>query len=279
MNAQSIFRSDFNAPLQAMQGLYRTQPVFMAFAAILAAMMVPTFFAYLVETRTFNGINVWIKPLKFMSSAALFLVTMAVFWPYLDAEQRGRKAVRTAVWIIGVFLLLEILYITFRASRAEASHFNRENALGIVLYAWMGITILIATVLSGWIGWLTLKSKDAIASPELRYAIGVGLVVGTALGSLTAIYMSTQTGHWVGGVQNDAGGSFFFGWSRTGGDLRVAHFIGLHAMQGIPLIGWLVSRISRPSVKPAVIASTVLWIAVTTATFAQAIAQRPLFSS
>jgi hypothetical protein len=258
--------------------LYRDEPVLMIFGTVLAAMMVPAFFAFLSETRTFNGINVWIKPLKFMSSAAIFLFTLALFMPFLDKADRAKKSVNAAVWIISIFLLLEILYITFRASRAEASHFNRENVLGIVLYAWMGITILIATILSGWIGWLILKGKDLIARPELRYAIGIGLVVGTALGSLTAIYMSQGTGHWVGGVRDDAGGSFFFGWSRTGGDLRVAHFIGLHAMQGIPLIGWMVSLVSTAAVKPAVIVSAVLWILVTAATFAQALYERALFA-
>ncbi|MBX3523628.1 MAG: hypothetical protein KF807_10510 [Xanthobacteraceae bacterium] len=256
--------------------LHRDEPVLLYATVILAAMMFPAFLAYLAETRTFNGINVWIKPLKFMSSAAIFLATLAIFMPYLDQADRARKSVNAAVWIISVFLILEILYITFRASRAEASHFNRENVIGIVLYAWMGITILISTALAGWIGWLILMGRDKIAAPELRYAIGVGLMLGTALGSLTAIYMSTQTGHWVGGVRNDSGGSFFFGWSRTGGDLRVAHFIGLHAMQGIPLIGWFASFISAAAVKPAVIVSAALWVLVTAATFGQAIAARAL---
>lgn len=277
MNARTAMPNSNFIGAGTPQSIFRQEPVLFVFAAILIAMMLPTFFAFLAETRTFNGINVWIKPLKFMSSAALFLVTLALFMPFLDKADREKRSVRVAVWIIGIFLLLEILYITFRASRAEASHFNRENVIGIVLYAWMGVTILIATILSGWIGWLILQGKDRIASPELRYAIGMGLVLGTALGSLTAVYMSTQTGHWVGGVQNDTNGSFFFGWSRTGGDLRVAHFIGLHAMQGIPLIGWLASRVSTASVRPAVIVSSVVWTAVTVATFAQAVAQRALF--
>ena len=273
MSAEMTMR----APDGTLRKLFRDEPVLMVFGTVLAAMMVPAFFSYLVEIRTFNGINLWIKPLKFMSSAAIFLFTLALFMPFLDKADRAKRSVNVAVWIISVFLLLEILYITFRASRAEASHFNRDSVLAIVLYAWMGITILISTVLTGWIGWLILKGKDAIARPNLRYAVGVGLVVGTALGSLTAIYMSQGTGHWVGGVRNDSGGSLFFGWSRTGGDLRVAHFIGLHAMQGIPLIGWLVSRVSTAAVKSAVTVSAVLWVLVTAATFAQALYERALF--
>lgn len=274
MNTQPLYGS---SQTSALAELFRREPVLMAFAAVLAAMMVPSFAGFLLDTRTFNGINVWIKPLKFQSSAALFLVTLALFWPFLDAEQRERKSVRFAAWFISICLLLEILYITYRASQAEASHFNRTSAINIALYAWMGVTILAATIMSGWIGWLILQARDKIASPGLRYAIGVGLLAGTILGSLTAVYMSAQTNHWVGGVATDSGGLAFFSWSRTGGDLRVAHFIGLHAMQGIPLIGWLVSRAAPNLTRPIVVTSTVLWSAATLATFLQAVTGRALF--
>jgi hypothetical protein len=275
MNTQPLYGSS-QANGNTLSDLFRREPVLMAFAAVLAAMMVPSFAGLLIDMRTFNGINVWIKPLKFQSSGALFLLTLALFWPFLDAEQRERKSVRFAAWFIGVCLLLEILYITYRASLAEASHFNRTSAINIALYAWMGVTILAATIMSGWIGWLILNARDKIASPGLRYAIGVGLLAGTILGSLTAVYMSAQTGHWVGGVQNDTNGSFFFGWSRSGGDLRVAHFIGLHAMQGIPLIGLFASRYAPNNVRPIVLTSTAIWTLVTIATFVQAVMGRAL---
>lgn len=42
--------------------------------------------------------------------------------------------------------------------------------------------------------------------------------------------------HWIGGTESDKNGLWLFGWSRDGGDLRVAHFYSLHAMQFIPLI-------------------------------------------
>jgi len=257
--------------------LYRQEPVLVAFAAIMTAMMLPTFVAFLYETRTFNGINVWIKPLKFMSSVAIFLFTMALFFPYLDAKDRARKSTRILVWSICIIFFLEISYITYRASLAEASHFNRATIRDEIYYALMGAGILTANVMSGWFGWLMLRAKDKIANADLRFAIALGLIAGCVLGSVTGAYMSQGASHWVGGVQNDAGGSFFFGWSRTGGDLRVAHFVGLHAMQAIPLIGWFAARYAPARMRDVTIGATVLWTVLTIALFVQALMGLPLF--
>ena len=169
----------------AVRTLYREEPVLVVFGAIMAAMMVPAFFALLIDTRTFNGINVWIKPLKFMSSAAIFLLTLALFMPYLDKADRERKSVRAMVWAVSIILLLEILYITYRASLAEASHFNNTTTRDIVYYALMGAGIVTATVMSGWFGWLMLRAKDKITHTDLRFAIAMGLIFGCVLGSVT----------------------------------------------------------------------------------------------
>ncbi len=190
--------SGFKSDASALGRLYRDEPILFVFTVIFAAMMLPTFFALLVETRTFNGINVWIKPLKFMSSAAIFLMTLALFMPYLDSADRARKSVRFMVWAISVILLLEIMYITYRASLAEASHFNRTSTRDIVYYALMGTGILTATAMSGWLGWLILRAKEKVANPDLRFAIAVGLLAGCVLGSVTGQYMSAQSNHWVG---------------------------------------------------------------------------------
>jgi len=247
-----------------------------AFAILMAVAMLPTLLAILIDARTFNGINVWIKPLKFEASLAIFFATLGWFWGYLDAEVRARKSVRVALLLICGSGFFEVAYIAFRAALAEASHFNNSTRLTEALYGLMGVGILIQVSLAAWAGVLILRSRESGISPTLRFSIGMGLVAGTVLGGVTGAFMSAQTGHWVGGVANDATGMFFFGWSRTGGDLRVAHFVGLHAMQGIPIIGYLVRNV--PAGRTVVWASLVIWTAATIFFFIQALQGRPLLT-
>jgi hypothetical protein len=253
----------------------RRQPVLTAFAFLMIAAMAPTLLALALEERTFNGINVWMKPFKFELSTAVHMATLAWFWGYLDERFRAQRRLRAGAWIVGLIFAVEVSYIAYRAALAEGSHFNDSTLAAAIAYPLMGIGILVTIGITTWVGVLVLRSREGGISPTLRLAIGLGLIGGSILGAISGGYMSAQTGHWVGGVASDAGGVPLFGWSRTGGDLRVAHFIGLHAMQGIPVLGYLVQR--WPAGRAIVWASLAVWTLVTGVVFMQAVQGRPLW--
>jgi hypothetical protein len=65
-------------------------------------------------------------------------------------------------------------------------------------------------------------------------------------------------------------------WSRDGGDLRVAHFFGMHAMQVLPVIGASLERtLSRRLAIVGVIVAACIYAAGTIFTFVQALEGMP----
>jgi hypothetical protein len=180
------------------------------------------------------------------------------------------KFTRGAKIAIGMFLgaaWLELIYITFRAAQGQASHFNTSTPLAAALYTAMGMFALMLTVTSGYVGWTVFRQRDGAVMSE---AAGIGLMLGAVLGTIVGGYLGGNNGHWVGGDLNDATGLPFFGWSTTGGDLRIGHFIGLHAAQFVPLAAAFVTA------RWVTIGAGVVVSVATAFTFAQAIMGIPL---
>ena len=87
--------------------------------------------------------------------------------------------------------------------------------------------------------WMGVRDPAASRHHEIRtrWRSASGSMLTFVLGGGFGGYLGGQTSHWVGGTQSDANGVWLMNWSRDGGDLRVAHFFGMHAMQVLPLIG------------------------------------------
>ena len=255
--------------------IYRGQPLLAAVGVLLLLMMVPSVAALALDTRTLNGISVWIKPLKFQASLATQLFTVAWAMRFLPEARRNGAFVRVLSALLAGAALFEVGYISHQASLGEASHYNVGTAYTRFMYAMMGVGSLILIGTTGLVGSLILRHGDR--RDPMALAAGLGLVFGGVLGGITGALLSIHRGHWVGGEASDIGGLLVFGWSRTGGDLRVAHFIGLHMMQALPITALIARRLmSGERCRRTIMAAAVLGSGATIAALVQARSGLPL---
>ena len=265
---------DRRRPLDA---LIRHEPVFGAVGLIMLAMMVPTLFAAIVDDRTFQGVNVWIKPLKFQFALAVWFLTLAFFARWLPDGTRERRWYRVFVGAVVVANFVEIAWIGGAAALATASHFN-QTPLGAVIYPLMGAAAVLITSTSAVYAWQIARNDAPRLPAAFRESLVAGLALTLPLTLLSAGVMSALGSHWVGGAASDAGGLPLMGWARDGGDLRVAHFFATHAMHFIPAFGvvsvWLFGADDRRPVR----AFAALFAALVLFTFAQALAGYPFLA-
>jgi hypothetical protein len=209
---------------------------------------------------------VWIKPGKFFLSLALHMLTLAWGISLLPQATRSGWTMRVATVYMTAASCGEMIYIAGRAALGQASHFNTGTPLTSLLYTLMGIGALGMLVVTAVIGTLILMK----APPSLMTrAAGAGFILAAVLTFITAGTLGGMGSHWIGGDQTDATGLPLLGWSTTGGDLRVSHFVSLHLMQVIPL-----AALSGRGL--VVLAAAIAGIAATAATYAQALMGYPL---
>ena len=256
--------------------LFRREPAFAAGTVLIALLMAPTLFAMAADTRQFNGINVWDKPFKFEVSLVVYLGTLALFAGWLPQGMTGRRWYRIYAWLVVGAIAAELAWLFGGAANGIGTHFNIAHPIMGPLYPVMGILATFLTSATLVYGIAFLRGGNSVLDPAFRLSLGLGLVLTFFMTVGIAGYMASGTGHWVGGTQSDAAGLPFMGWSRDGGDLRVAHFFAAHAMHFVPLAGFLASRLLVPqAARLAAWLATAAYAAFTGFTLMQALAGRP----
>lgn len=231
----------------------------LASAALLIALMP-------LDGRTILGIDPWIKPLKFALSVGIYTLTVALMLLPL-APSRARSFVR---WATIIPLSFETVAIALQSARGVPSHFNETSAFDAAIFAAMGVAILLATL--GGATLLVLHLRSRALPRAVRWGVRAGIAV-SLVGSAVGGAMVSNQGHAVG-AEDGGDGLPFVGWSREGGDLRIAHFAGIHALQALPLVGIAASRARRGVALVA--GATLAYVTAVGALFVAAILGSPL---
>lgn len=212
------------------------------------------------------GSNAYLKPMKFCLSIWLFCWSMGCYMQYLDAQ--GKVKLYSIIAVIG--LAYELVIIIGQAYRGQLSHFNVSTPLNGMLFTSMGVVIVIVTSWTGYTGYLFFAQQAFAVPATVVWGIRLGIAMSVIFAFQGGV-MGAMMRHTVG-APDGTPGLPLVNWSNTNGDLRIAHFLGMHALQVIPLLSLLVSKNVG-----YVIAIAVGYFLIVVFTLVQALQGRPLF--
>ncbi len=253
MSVQPIqLESLFDKPREALGRLLRVNRLLAVVGSAHLILLVAFAIGVFVDPRLVMGYPAWLKPAKFALSIGIYSLTVLWMLSYVSGKPRFVKLVAS---VIAVGFVVEILGIGGQATRGVGSHFNVASAFDSLVYSIMGGAIAIVTTMLLLVAGVLIRQKGHDVA--FRWALVFALVI-TTVGSYMAFTMTAPKpeqleawqngapvlsagGHAVGAPE-DGPGLPVLGWSTLGGDLRVAHFVGIHAMQVLPLVGWLATR-------------------------------------
>ena len=232
--------------------LWRASAPMTGAGLFMLAVLVVSLIGLTIDPRVVTGTPVWLKPTKFAVSTAIYMLTLASIFTLLPEWPHMRRFVG---WMTALVLVLEVGIIDLQAWRGTTSHFNVGTVLDVALFAIMGLAILIQTLTS--IAVAVALWRQHFDDQALAWALRLGMII-TIVGASTGWLMTRPTSaqleqaratgrlviagaHTVGAPDGGPGlpGT---GWSLEHGDLRIPHFLGLHAMQIVPLVALAVRR-------------------------------------
>jgi hypothetical protein len=225
--------------------LWRTDPLLTGTGLFLLALVLPFGLGLWLDPRVVTGAPAWLKPLKFAVSTGLYALTLAWVFGFLPDWPRLR-------WIVGrgtaVAFVAEVVMIAGQAARGTTSHFNAATSFDRTIYSAMGLIIVAQTALAAVVAVALWRQR--FADPAMGWALRLGLTL-TVLGAITGGLMTRPTaaqmaearithrmpvtGAHTVGAPDGGPGLPITGWSTRHGDVRVPHFVGLHAWQALPL--------------------------------------------
>ena len=218
------------------------------------------------EETKILGVNRWLKPFKFYSSVGILILTLAWLMYYLSDQKKVNR--RSKIFVVTMFF--ENGLIILQAIRSTTSHFNIMSTINGVIFNLMGMFILVFTI--------TIILVCISFFKQKQFSIPPAYVWGIRLGILFFLFFSLEGGAMLGLLKHTVGGPDggpglpVVNWSTQYGDLRIAHFIGIHSLQVLPLFGNYFSKTKKQT-----IIFSVVYFLLASVLFLQAMNGIPLF--
>jgi hypothetical protein len=212
-----------------------------------------------LDSRYITGAPAWVKPTKFAISVVVYTFTLLWMMSFIQGRKR---LVSMLGWLVLTTFAVEWVAIITQALRGTTSHFNVQGSVNAALWSAMAIAIMILFITNMVVAVSLLRQR--FANPVFAWGLRLGLIItiiglgeGYLMTSPTALQLTgwnkgeavTIVGAHSVGIEDGGPGLPGLNWSTVGGDLRIGHFVGMHALQVLPFVAWFVSRRRRLSTR------------------------------
>jgi len=220
-----------------------------------------------VSTVQINNVNAWYKPFKFAASTVFFAWSMAWYCSYLPNFN-----IKFFNWSVIILLGFEIVYIAIQANRGQLSHFNISTPFYSFLYSMMAFAASAVTIYTAYVGLLFFTNEFPTLPNHYLWAIRLGIIIFVVF-AFEGFVMGSRLTHTIGGPDGGSGIPIL-NWSTKFGDPRIAHFIGMHALQVLPIVSFYLIKNTK-----ATLFVGVLYGLLAVFTLVQALKGKPFFKS
>lgn len=194
-----------------------------------------TLIGLIIDPKVIMGAPGWLKPTKFSIAFAIYSLTL--IW-LLSFVRNHPWLVRIVAGLTALGVVVEMACIATQAARGTTSHYNVATPFDQFIWDTMGRMILVIWTMNLLAAILLLLQR--LPNPAFAWSLRLGLLL-SLVGTAVAFPMTTHGGHNIGVADGGPGLPILY-WSTIGGDLRVAHFAGLHSLQFLPLVGWYLTH-------------------------------------
>jgi hypothetical protein len=269
--------------------LWKSSPILTGTALGMLGVLLISLLGLVLDPRTIGGVPAWLKPAKFAVSTAIYSLTLA--WIFRFVSNRP-KLTRVVGRTTGIVFIVEVGLIAVQAIRGVGSHFNIATPIDAAIFSTMGVLILIVWAAS--VALTVALFRQRFDDATLGWAVRLGLlisVMGAATGGLMTRPTAEQLArvretrempvagaHTVGAIDGGPGlpGT---GWSLEHGDLRVPHFLGLHAVQVLPIFAIALGRVrAGRSRRRGVVVAAVSYLTLLAVLLGQALIGQSVFA-
>lgn len=213
------------------------------------ACLVISLFGLGFDQRLIAGEHAWIKSVKFSASLATYGLTLLWLSQFLTSHKQSFEKVCLAA-LLGT--VAELSIIIMQVIRGASSHFNAGTPFDHAI-TWVA-ALAILPVAFGTVAIFFMLLRERNLPPVLGAALKWGVLL-SIVGCIPGVLMllpaavqdlithSRQVYTHAAGIPQVGPGLPFLGWSTVAGDLRVAHFVGIHALQFFPVVAFLLMKL------------------------------------